>query len=101
MSEYSNTTPESKYGITDKASHVFASATYANVITTTAGPNTVANFMALYVGGTGNVVVQILNNDSHITFADVTAGSILPVYVTEIANSVGGTTATNIIGLNW
>ena len=52
---------------------------------------------ALYIGGTGNVVVHMPNRDTPITFHNVLAGTILPVSVRRVLLA---TTATNIVALN-
>lgn len=49
----------------------------------------------LYVGGAGNVVAVI--NDEDVTFAGVPAGTFLPVRVSQVKAT--GTTATNIVAL--
>jgi hypothetical protein len=50
---------------------------------------------ALYVGGGGNIKVTDINSD--ITYANLSAGSVLPIQVSKIWSA--GTTATNIIAL--
>lgn len=53
---------------------------------------------ALYVGGAGNVVVVMRDDlDSNpVTFSNVPAGSILPIYVRKV---LPATTATSILAL--
>ncbi len=55
---------------------------------------------ALYVGGTGNVAVQMAGyggaNGSIVTFVAVQAGSVLPLRVDYV---FANTTATSILGL--
>ncbi|MCE2759737.1 MAG: hypothetical protein ACK5X3_21035 [Pseudomonadota bacterium] len=51
---------------------------------------------ALYVGGAGNVVVQMPNRDTSITFSSVPAGTILPVMARRV---MAATTATSIVAL--
>ncbi|MBF0307428.1 MAG: hypothetical protein HQL39_18520 [Alphaproteobacteria bacterium] len=51
---------------------------------------------ALYVGGTGDVIGTLADDDSPVTFAAVPAGSILPVRFKRIG---AATTATSIVGL--
>lgn len=51
---------------------------------------------ALFVGGAGDLAVEMASGNA-LTFAGVTAGSILPVRVTRIKAT--GTTATNIVAL--
>lgn len=50
---------------------------------------------ALFVGGAGNLVVTTADGVS-LTLTGVTAGSIIPLQVTQVLNA---TTATNIVGL--
>lgn len=52
---------------------------------------------ALYIGGAGDVVVNMLGGDSTIKFAATIAGSILPIRVTRVLNT--NTTATNIVAI--
>ena len=52
---------------------------------------------ALYIGGAGDVVVNMLGEGSSITFAGLAAGSILPVRVSRVLAT--GTTATDIVAL--
>ena len=51
---------------------------------------------ALYIGGTGNVVVHMPDRDVAITFSNVLAGTVLPVSVRRV---LVATTATNIVAL--
>jgi len=50
---------------------------------------------ALYVGGAGTVVVDMLDSGTNITFA-VAAGTLLPIRVTKVK---AATTATGIVAL--
>jgi hypothetical protein len=50
---------------------------------------------ALYIGGAGSVVVDTANSTS-ITFAGLTAGTILPINVKRVRT---GGTATNLVAL--
>jgi hypothetical protein len=50
---------------------------------------------ALYVGGTGNVVVTMLGGGD-VTFTAVPAGAILPIRVSHV---LAATTATGIVSL--
>ena len=59
--------------------------------------NTVLNCRALYIGGTGNVVLQMPDREEVVTFHNVLAGTILPVSARRV---MGATTATNIVALN-
>lgn len=52
---------------------------------------------ALYVGGGGNLVVVPKRGDgTEVTFANVPAGTIIPLQVRRVDDS---STATNIVGL--
>jgi len=51
---------------------------------------------ALYVGGSGTVVVDMLDSGSAISFVGVPAGTVLPVRVTKVK---AATTATSIVAL--
>lgn len=51
---------------------------------------------ALYVGGPGAVVVELISG-AEVTFANVAASSLLPVRVTRVKAT--GTTATQMLGL--
>jgi len=51
---------------------------------------------AVYVGGLGDVAVT-MQDSGNVTFADVPAGTILPIRVKIVKAT--GTTATDIIGL--
>lgn len=51
--------------------------------------------MCLYIGGAGDVVVNLINSTTDITFAGVAAGTFLPIVVDKIKSA---TTASKIIG---
>ncbi len=53
----------------------------------------------LYVGGAGNVKVDMRFNGTGITFSGVVAGTVLPIQVTKVYSTANGTTATNIVAL--
>lgn len=52
---------------------------------------------AVYVGGSGDVVLRAIGDDSDVTFKAVPTGTIIPLRVQYIRNT--GTTATFIVGL--
>lgn len=52
---------------------------------------------ALYVGGAGNIKVDMENGDSAVTFVGVAAGTVLPIRVSRVYST--DTTATSIVGL--
>lgn len=51
--------------------------------------------MCLYIGGAGDVVVNLRGSTTDITFAGVTAGTFLPIIVDKIK---AATTASKILG---
>jgi hypothetical protein len=54
---------------------------------------------ALYVGGAGNLVVEMYDkngNTNTLTFSSVPAGTLLPIRVKQVRTD---STATNILGL--
>jgi hypothetical protein len=51
----------------------------------------------LWVGGAGDVKVDMHGGDSAVVFPSVPAGTLLPLAVTRVYSS--GTTATNIVGV--
>ncbi len=51
---------------------------------------------AIYVGGTGNLKVT-LRSGAAVTFVDIAAGSIVPLYATRVWAT--GTTATELLAL--
>ena len=57
----------------------------------------VSRFRAFYVGGTGDIKVDLANGATVITFSIVPAGSIMPIRCIRFYST--GSTATNIIGL--
>ncbi len=52
---------------------------------------------ALYVGGAGNISVQMSKNDKAVTFMNVPAGAILPIRITRVNST--STTASNMLSL--
>ena len=52
---------------------------------------------ALYVGGAGNVKVDMQGDGSAVTFTGVTAGTVLPIMVSRVYST--DTTATAIVAL--
>ncbi len=78
-------------------SFLFETATRYGAVTKS--DTTALKFKALYVGGTGSVVVQRgAGDETAVTFAGVPAGAVL--YVT--GNRVmAATSATNIVWLDW
>lgn len=52
---------------------------------------------ALYVGGAGNITVDMADGGPSVLFVGVQAGTVLPIQVTRIYATA--TTATNIVAL--
>ena len=57
----------------------------------------IAATRALYVGGAGDVKVDMLDSGTAVIFAGVPAGSVIPIRVTRVY--VADTTATSIVAL--
>ncbi|QQO91885.1 tail fiber protein [Flavobacterium phage vB_FspM_immuto_3-5A] len=51
---------------------------------------------AIYIGGSGDLVVEMLGGQTPITFVGVSAGCVLPIRVTKVLES---TSATNLVAL--
>jgi hypothetical protein len=52
----------------------------------------------LYVGGAGNLSVQLYHDTAPVTLTGVTAGTVLDLHIVQVFAT--GTTATLLIGLN-
>lgn len=78
------------------AAHVFASALDSGAVT--ASDATALEFDALYIGGTGDVVIKHTSGGSAVTFSNVSAGTILPVSGVRV---MAATTATSIVWMKW
>ncbi len=65
----------------------------------TKSDTTALDFQAIWVGGAGDVAVSSSATATAVTFAGVTAGSILPIKGKRIMST--NTTATSIVWLNW
>lgn len=52
---------------------------------------------AIYVGGTGDIAVILLDDSSAVTLVGVPAGTVLPVRAKIVKST--GTTATNLVNL--
>lgn len=53
---------------------------------------------ALYVGGAGNIKVQLLHDEEPVVFNNVPAGTLLEIAATSIIKV--GTTATGLLALS-
>lgn len=62
----------------------------------TPSDSTELNCRAIYVGGGGNVVVQMPGRDTSITFSNVLAGTFMPVSARRV---MAATSATNLVAL--
>jgi len=51
---------------------------------------------AIYIGGAGNLTVEMAGGQTPITFVGVSAGCLLPIRVNKVLTS---TTATNLVAL--
>lgn len=73
------------------------------------GNSILGGFKALYVGGTGNILLysfeSVINSTGSITnesttlFVNAQAGSILPLMGLAIGTTASGTTATDLVAL--
>ena len=63
----------------------------------TKSDSTVVAFDAVYVGGTGDLVVKTPQNNT-LTFSAVPAGSIIPIRCNRV---MAATTATLLVGLTY
>jgi hypothetical protein len=52
---------------------------------------------ALYIGGAGNITVDMADGGTSVLFVAVQGGTILPIQVTRIYST--GTTASNMVAL--
>lgn len=51
----------------------------------------------LWVGGAGNISVDLVGGETAVVFVGVAAGTLLPLAVTKVRSS--STTATSIVGI--
>jgi hypothetical protein len=78
------------------ASSLSGPAFHAFAITPNDSTNFAETTRALFAGSAGNIAA-VMASGAEITFASVTAGTILPVRVNKVLAS--GTTARDIVGL--
>ena len=62
----------------------------------TPSDTTELNCRAIYVGGGGNVVLQMPGRSETVTFSNVPAGTFMPVSARRV---MAATTATNLVAL--
>lgn len=74
-----------------------APADNAFAITPADGTDLAKTTRAVYVGGDGDLVCLLAGDTVAVTFAGLTAGTILPVRVVRVMEA---TTATNLVGLH-
>lgn len=72
------------------------SATHAVAITPSDGSDLAVECRAVYVGGAGNMNVDLPDGGT-VLFSGLTAGSILPVRVRRVRST--STTASNLVAL--
>ncbi len=80
----------------NRAGGANAPAKHAFSITPNDSTDLTQETRALYVGGSGNLAV-VMASGQLVTFAGVTAGSLLPIRVDRVKAT--GTTATDILGV--
>lgn len=70
-----------------------------HAVAVTPSDSTVLSYVTrgLWIGGAGNVKVDMFGGESGVTFSGVPAGTILPIAVTKVYST--NTTATLIIGI--
>lgn len=71
-------------------------SSYDAAAVTPSDTNNIRTSRGLYVGGAGNIVVDMAYGTT-ITFVGVQAGTVLPLQVTRVYST--NTTATNIVAL--
>lgn len=72
---------------------------YNNAAAVTPSDTTAVAFDGLWIGGAGNVTVDMAGGETSVLFASVPAGTLLKIAVTKVHAT--GTAATNIVGLNY
>lgn len=81
------------------ATPVISSARSATAVTPS--DSTVVTCAGIYVGGTGDITVTLQSTLSAVTFKAVPQGVILPVAISNGFINATGTTATNLVALDW
>lgn len=72
-------------------------ASFAEVVTPSDTTDLSRTSRALFVGGAGNISVEMAGGQSAVVFTGVVAGQILPIAVTRVNST--STTATNIVAI--
>lgn len=78
-------------------SNIESPAKSAFAITPVDGADLAVSTRAIYVGGSGDIVVILEGDATTVTFKSVVAGTVLPIRVKQLHAAL--TTATDIIGL--
>jgi hypothetical protein len=81
---------------TDSYERTYAANSAVSVTTSDTADLSSGFTRAVYVGGTGDLAVNMIDGTS-VTFKAIPAGALLPISVTRIKST--GTTATNIVAL--
>lgn len=72
-------------------------ASNAAAITPADGADLPDTAYGIYVGGAGNITVDMIGIGANITFLAVPVGTVLPIIATRVYST--GTTATNLVAL--
>lgn len=72
-------------------------ASNAAAITPNDGANLPNTARGIFIGGDGNITVDMLDIGTNITFVGVQGGTFLPLMITKVYAT--GTTATSLIAL--
>lgn len=78
---------------------MFALAPFVNSVAVTKSDTTPVDCVALYIGGTGNVVIKHTAESAAVTFTAVPVGTVLNVHLKN-GRVMNATTATNIVALS-
>ena len=79
-----------------RAESIAAPAAHGFAITANDGADLPSETRAIYVGGAGSLAVVLVSGDA-VTFAGLTAGTVLPVRAVRVKAT--GTSATQLVGL--
>ena len=81
----------------DESTALESPANSAVAVTTSDVADLAEPSRALFIGGAGNLSVEMYGTGTAVVFANVQAGSILPIRVTRV--NATGTTATSIVSV--